>query len=446
MPMNSVNKWLKSVIRDIDFEYSNEFTPELDPSINLDKFIKDILSVDNDVIHYQYVLPARIPIDVKLPGFIKDGFPEIIKKISNKQALLHPVIKHLLLAIALDSDEKKEEYIDLLKPFFDIDNPGFTYQSTVTWMAFLRPEWFQGNTNIVTPRVKTILPHKDKENESGITTFAYLEQNKLRINPVDFFMSAHYKRMNECVIPAELNEWNDNANKGFLCASPLNTSYWLLGFADKEWAWIYNTPGAAFFSPFYDKHELDALVNNAISLADNECYFNYASGLGDILPFNKCNIIAGYCDSAQIFKAPISLSHLLAIKNLLSSKVSPIGIPQNWINDTLSRIETNIVLDILPEYSIYHQSNLDNVTLKVNGKSKNSLDILRMIKDALDENNLWEVYVNIDRLITLIYGKQLEDPTIDIGSIGTSGLNYISHTSVKKREDKIVTYKGPDNE
>ena len=182
----AATSWLSDIVRTSDYRLP-DFHPELgDINISAEDLILALASVRHlpiDDSPSAALNPARIPVGSAIPSALALHFEDVVQGLSVYGMDLHPAVRHALLAVALASPDKNEK-LDALKPLMTGNDNGKVYQPTMTWMALLRPEWYEPKHH-----VKPILRGgTSPENEArGTTSSIVLVEDNMRINAAQMF-------------------------------------------------------------------------------------------------------------------------------------------------------------------------------------------------------------------------------------------------------------------
>ena len=273
----AATSWLSDIVRTSDYRLP-DFHPELgDINISAEELILALASVRHlpiDDSPSAALNPARIPVGSAIPSALALHFEDVVQGLSVYGMDLHPAVRHALLAVALASPDKNEK-LDALKPLMTGNDNGKVYQPTMTWMALLRPEWYEPKHH-----VKPILRGgTSPENEArGTTSSIVLVEDNMRINAAQMFTWSKPIELTNAKIPAPVEAWEQTANAAWSADNPPATNLWLMSFGDTAKHWEHLLPGAAVYNPFFDDKLLGHLFLN--STQHQETGFSTRMGIG----------------------------------------------------------------------------------------------------------------------------------------------------------------------
>ena len=362
--------WLDAIVRTSDYTLPEEL-PTFDsldvPVSELIEQLGSIRSLNVDEQQTAALLPARLQPGTPVPSALQTHFEDVVQGLAAYGIELHPGVRHALLAVALASPNKNEK-LESLKPLFTgIDN-GLVYQPTMTWMALLKPEWFEPKHPIV-PMVKGgTEPSKATQ---GVTTTIGLAEDNMRINPAHMFTWAKPIELTSAKIPAPPEEWRKIADAAWDLPNPPATSLWLMSFGTQDKWWPFLTPGAALYNPFYDQDNINALFQNSTQHNETSYFTRMGHGIADIYPIEKDTVLANYAPLGYLLDAAPSLNTWLSMYHHAKSNSVVFQIPPEWVTQLRVKVELVKSLDLLPQYSIFSDASLEETL----SQYQNSLDI-----------------------------------------------------------------------
>ncbi len=353
-----IKLWLTDAVRTSEYIYSH---PSISiDDMNIDQFIDELIKVsDSDAPALNgALLPARRPKDLSLPSNLYQHWDMFISKLIVHSGSLHPVVKHLLLGLALDDDNQniRSARLDSIKNLF---LEGRVFQPTMTWASLLCPDWFSDKV-VVKPSLRggnTI------ESTKGVTTSLLLTKDKIRINPASLFTSTQIVDVLDAQIMASPNVWHEVALLNQSLDYPLVTSNWLYALADKKVFWEDVTIGSALYSPFYTSNDIDLLMINHCNTQGAGFYVRPGNGISDIYPIVNDPVLSTFINCAPIYDAPFWTGLSCTIMNLISHPGSPVGLPLAWCEKLLKEIKLTDSLDILPIHSAFSNKDAQGLDL-----------------------------------------------------------------------------------
>jgi len=394
--------WLNQIVKTSEYQLSGNLDTVEGLDIDAQQLIEQLISIkklDVDQQSRGALLPPRLPKDCPVPAVLSTHFEEIVNSLLPYGTDLHPAVKHALLAVAL-TEPRREQKIDSLKPLFTGLDNGVVYQPTVTQLAFLRHDWFEPK-HYVKPSVKGGAdPNKLGQ---GVTTEIVLSSNNMRVNPKELFTWAKPIELVNAKIPAPASEWAETATQAWSLPNPPTTSLWMLAFADLKTWWAYLPPGAALWNPSIDNEVVEDLFHNSLQHKQLNFYTRMGTGIADIYPVEKDALLATYVEVNDLLNAKPSFNTMMSIYHHSVSDQLAFGIPSEWIDDLKTKTSLMDSLDLIPQYSIFHQ-----------GKSLELLDTYATTRDPQALQEFFKFAVSTQLTINSTTRDHLSD-AFDLG-------------------------------
>jgi hypothetical protein len=358
----AATSWLSDIVRTSDYRLP-DFHPELgDINISAEDLILALASVRHlpiDDSPSAALNPARIPVGSAIPSALALHFEDVVQGLSVYGMDLHPAVRHALLAVALSSPDKNEK-LDALKPLMTGNDNGKVYQPTMTWMALLRPEWYEPKHH-----VKPILRGgTSPENEArGTTSSIVLVEDNMRINAAQMFTWSKPIELTNAKIPAPVEAWEQTANAAWSAANPPATNLWLMSFGDTAKHWEHLLPGAAVYNPFFDDKLLGHLFLNSTQHQETGFSTRMGIGIADLYPLADDASLGSYVPLEYLLHAPLSLNAIASIHHHASSPATSFGVPPAWVRSLDVKRQLTQSLDLMPKYSIFQDDNVVRLLL-----------------------------------------------------------------------------------
>lgn len=405
-------QWLADSVRTSQYTNPDEAVDLGDISIDAKSLASSLASITElDLVldTSGQLLPARISKDTVVPPAVWNDWDTLAAELSLNATTLHPAVKHLMLGLALASDDvdERKQRLDSIKELY---TAGVAYQPTITWVSLLNNDWFEPET-VVTPSVRG----GNKADElKGTSTSLLLTKDKIRVNPADLFTSTKVIQIKDADIMAPAVVWNDVASNSKTLDYPLTTSLWLFALADKATFWNDVSVGAALFSPFYSSAEIDALVVNQAHEQGAGFFFRPGNGITDIYPLQDDPVLSNLFNVEPVFEAPLSTGGVCAIKNLVCHPGSPVGLPQEWGIYVFEQVKLMRSMDLVPSYSAFSE---DSDDLQKSRKQAAAYDLLEEFAETGDPSCFDELLsVLLKHQVELV--KKFENQYVDAAESG----------------------------
>lgn len=353
MPFHAAT-WLSDIVRTSDYLLPEQPPDCGDLNASAEELIDalaaiNVLPIDRHVTAALH--PARIPQDSAIPSALVLRFEDVVQGLSAYGIDLHPAVRHALLAVALSSPDKSEK-LDALKPLMTGDDNGRVYQPTMTWMALLRPEWYEPKHH-----VKPLLRGgaSPEQEARGTTASIVLVEDNIRINAAQMFTWPKPIDLASAKIPAPCDVWEQAANAAWSADNPPATSLWLLSFGDTKHYWEHLLPGAALYNPFFDDKLVGQLFLNSTQHQETSFTARLGIGIADLYPIRNDAALGSYVPLEYLLHAPLSLNAITSIHHHAASPATAFGVPPSWVRALDVKRQLTQSLDLMPKYSIFQK-------------------------------------------------------------------------------------------
>lgn len=389
-------QWLANSVRTSQYQNPDEAIDLGNMNIDAKSLASSLMAItdlDLELDTSGQLLPARLAKDIRVPPAVWNDWNTLASELSSGSGTLHPAVKHLMLGLALASDDvdERKQRLDSIKSLY---TEGRAYQPTITWVSLLNNDWYEVDTR-VTPSVRG---GNKVDDLKGTSTSLLLTKDKIRVNPADLFTSTKVIDVKDADIMAPAVVWNDVASNSKTLDYPLTTSIWLFALADKATFWNDVSVGAALYSPFYSSAEIDALVVNQAHEQGAGFFFRPGNGITDIYPLQNDPVLSNLFNVEPIFEAPLSTGGVCAIKNLAYHPGSPVGLPQEWGTYVFEQVKLMRSMDLVPSYSAFSEDSSD---LQKSRKMSSAYDLLEDFAETGDP-------VCFDELLNVLLRHQME--------------------------------------
>lgn len=406
---NSI-KWLESVVRTSSYIYEeSKLTFDNLSSKQLGQELCKITELDFNIDSTAALLPARYPKNVNFPEVVFSDWNSFVQPMIDSADIIHPAVKHLVLSLALFTDDvsERKQRLDSVKELY---TKGVAYQPTLTWTSLLMPDWYDADKKI-TPSIRG----GNKSDElKGVSTSLIITKDKIRINPTEMFTSTRVVAVTDAYYMAEHQTWIDTVNNHNVLDYPLATSAWVYGLGDKSVLWDTVPVGGALYSPFYSNTEIDALVLNQSQISGAGYFFRPGNGISDIYPLKDDPVLSNYINVFPLFEAPLSTGGVCAIKNLASHPGSPVGLPLEWGIYVFEQVKLMSSMDLIPSYSAFSEESGNNMKVL---KQATAFDALSEFSESGDPSSFDDLLKALLHQQALLMNR-FEDKYVDSSDFG----------------------------
>ena len=299
--------------------------------------------------------PARVPRDVQIPEALITHFEDVVRELSALHAQesdhsLHPAVIHGLLALGLHSTaqanrtEHTAHLQSLMVPTAQV------YQPTVTWLAWLHPEWFADGPR-VEPQARGVVEPANPQ--VGTLAHIQLAQDKRKISAAHMFTRAKPVTLENALIPAAPAVWRDAADAAWSQPNPPATNTWLLAHGDLSTWWAYMPVGAALYQPFLSDEVVATLFDNHLQSSSPRHFTRMGEGIADIFPLNKDAVLGNYAPLQHALDMSMGYSSLMTLWHHANSEATSFSIPAHWAEERYAQLTLAESLGLIPGYSVY---------------------------------------------------------------------------------------------
>lgn len=330
------------------------------------------------------LLPPRLPLDVILPENLNQIFPLIMEELKQPEKL-SAAAKHVLVMLASSVDQ-----LDLLEPVFQMKTgQEKIYQSTLTWINALKPEWFFiDDVDRIAPYVegslrrKTTEQFEDYKNKRLVSPIRLkLEnQDKSLVNPSQLIVGSIELTMQESLfLNPEMGLWNAAATDLFITANMACHSFWVMGFAKKALFENIIPVNAAFFSPFYSNEDLQNIFNQ--QLRKQTGVFDLSVGITDLMEKEYCPILSHFIDMRSLVNV-VSINSLIGQSLLLNSNQAYYEVPENLLELYLNYYQFTLSPNLVEPF----KNLVEKVVIGKQNSAEQIIDLVRRIQIGIYYN------------------------------------------------------------
>lgn len=352
--MKEAFAFLNSIVRTTE---SQANYPEA-PDMSLEEWVSIInayRAFDSET-SFGRLLPPRLTYYHNVPSTIENNFETIIKQLN--PATVHPGMLFALTAIALDAqpEERKMERTKALAEWMNIHQDVKSYPVVTLFLSQLHPEFFMtANPMIVSVHGTGV--GGDVEHKNSVSSL-HIKQNNMRVNPSNIFTSKMHISINENYFFENKMHLEDAAIRAFHGKKPLASHFWLMGLADKEVFKNIISPAAALMSPFYSLSEIDELAKQFFQLARDVDGLDVHVGIQDLYPNLEDEMVfLDYYHPGALQVQPMSKTTIEYMAKALVSNKNKFFVSSDFFEKLRTNTTQLDVLDLIPEYSLFHSSN-----------------------------------------------------------------------------------------
>ena len=316
--------------------------------------IQDIPSLDH-LPPGSALCPARVPRDVQIPESLTTHFEDVARELSALQAQtperpLHPAVIHGLLAVGLQptAQANRTEHTGHLQSL--MVPTAQVYQPTVTWLAWLHPEWFAEGPR-VEPQARGVAEPANPQ--VGTLAHIQLAQDKRKISAAHMFTWAKPIALENALIPGAPSVWRAAADTAWSQPNPPATNTWLLAYGDLSTWWAYMPVGAALYQPFLSDDVVAKLFDNHLQSGSPRHFTRMGEGIADIFPLNKDAVLGNYAPLHHTLDVSMGYSSVMTLWHHANSEATSFSIPTQWAEDRYAQLTLAESLGLIPGYSVY---------------------------------------------------------------------------------------------
>lgn len=352
--MKEAFAFLNSIVRTTESVADYPEAPEL----SLDEWVSNInafrgFSCEQD---FGRLLPPRLTYYHKIPSILESEFENIVAGLN--PGTVHPAMLFALTAIAIDAEpiSRKESRTLALAKWMNLNQDVKSYPVVSLFLSQLHPDYFM-TANPMILSVHGVGIGGDVDHKNSVSSL-HIKQNNMRINPSNIYTSKMHISINENYYFEGKIHLEDVAVRAFHGKRPLASHFWLMGLGEKEIFKNFISPAAALMSPFYSLQEIDELAKQFFQLSRDVGGLDLHTGVHDLYPnLNDDSVFLDYYHPGALQIQPMSKTSVEYIAKALVSNKNKFFVNSDFFETLRNNTIQLDLLDLLPEYSIFHSNN-----------------------------------------------------------------------------------------